>query len=736
MWRTGVAGLLGLLFSIAQAAAQPTNVLVVYANNRLLPANIEVDRGLTENRGPVAGRPLRFFSEFLDAPLFGGQAFESRMADWLRDKYAPYAPSVIVAGGGNALDFLLRYRNRMFPDAPIVHVGVDAEYFATHPVPKDVLGTAATYDGPGTLDLALALHPAAKRLVVVTGASDWDRRWHDVLRAAIDARAPALAVEYLQGQRTDAVDARLAALGGDAIVITPGYFIDGGARSFTPRETIERMATVSRAPLYVLYASQLGTGAVGGRVASYADMGRGARALVDRLVAGEAPSVIRAPERLPAPPQVDWRQVHRWNIDERRLPADTVVHFRAPTFWEAYRTQAIVALVVMLVQAALIAALLLQRRMRRRTAAALEDSERHMRLAAQAARLSMFEWDLARDRAWSHAQLRTPAGLSREPPENLAQVLETVHPHDRERVEHAIRGIVEHGARDLDVEYRTRSPAGEVRWFAVRGHVTADDAQTIAGVKMDVTARKTAESQAASDRAALTHLSRISTMGQLSAAIAHQLNQPLAAILGNAETARKMLARPGASTEELREILDDIVTEDHRAADVIRRLGALYRRGETDIASIDLNGLVRETLDLLRTELTTRQVRTAVELDPGLPTVSGSRIQLQQVLLNLLLNAADAMALVDPSQRIVTIRTSTQGRLAQVSVADAGTGIAPADLARVFDPFFTTKTHGIGVGLAICRAIVVAHHGELVAENREGGGATFRFALPIEAAPE
>jgi len=222
-------------------------------------------------------------------------------------------------------------------------------------------------------------------------------------------------------------------------------------------------------------------------------------------------------------------------------------------------------------------------------------------------------------------------------------------------------------------------------------------------------------------------------VGQLSAAIAHQLNQPLAAILGNAEAAQKMLGRENVDLAELRAIFDDIVAEDHRAADVIRRLRELYRRGEIRREPCDLNALVREMVELLRAELLTRRVAVATELDPSLPPINGDRVQLQQVLLNLILNAADAMGEVGEEHRIVTIRTERAGDRVLLSVVDRGPGVAAADLANVFEGFWSTKPEGMGVGLAVSKSIVEAHGGSIKASNNPGGGATFRASLPLPA---
>jgi signal transduction histidine kinase/ABC-type uncharacterized transport system substrate-binding protein len=716
------------------ASAQPpgANVLVVYSQNRLLPATLDFDRGLYEASAGGATRDVRVFTEFLGSPEFGGEVYEARTAAYLKEKYAGRPPQVIVGGGGAALAFLLRHRAAMFPGVPIVYGGVDRRLAKALALPADVIGVPVDYDVRGTLELAQRLQPNARRLVVVTGASRWDHDRQTDIRAVLEDLHQGLPVEYLAGLPQPDIAGRLATLTRDAIVFTPGYFVDNAGRVTTPRESVTMMAGAAGAPIYVLYATEIGTGAVGGRMATFAEMGRETRIIIDRLLDGVPVASIAVSSAIPSRIHIDWRQVRKWDIPADLIPPDAVIHFREPTFWELYRTRAILAGMVILLQAGLIIGLLVERGRRRRTAAALTESEQRIALAARAARLSTFGWSLSPAQSAASGGLRGLAGRAEQTVENFEHVLQTVHPADRDRVEVAAHRAAANKT-ELDVEYRTLQPDGEVRWYAARGYPVAGDSDRLTGMKMDITARKTAELQAEADRAALTHMSRVATMGQLCAAIAHQLNQPLAAILGNAETARKILGREDAPLEDLRDILDDIVAEDNRAAEVIRHLGALYKRGEVELSELDLNDLVRETLALLRAELTLRKVTPVLELAASLSPVQGSRVHLQQVLLNLVLNAADAMSAVDPSRRGVVVRTSSDGEHTRVCVVDCGTGIASGDLPRVFDAFWSTKATGVGVGLAICKAIINAHGGTLTVENNPEGGAAFCFTLPVAA---
>lgn len=246
----------------------------------------------------------------------------------------------------------------------------------------------------------------------------------------------------------------------------------------------------------------------------------------------------------------------------------------------------------------------------------------------------------------------------------------------------------------------------------------------------DITERRRAEQEVALQRRQLAHLGRVALVGELSGALAHELNQPLAAILANARAACRMLDGQGMDLTELRSILDDIVADDRRASDVMRRVRALIRRGEVELQPVVANELVGEVLALARSDLIHRAVSVTTHLSEALPPVAGDRVQLQQVLLNLIVNACDAMADVPPGERRLTITTEGESDGVHVAVTDHGTGIVSDALDSVFEPFVTSKEHGLGLGLAICRSIVDAHGGRMWASNNAHRGATFHVRLP------
>ena len=246
---------------------------------------------------------------------------------------------------------------------------------------------------------------------------------------------------------------------------------------------------------------------------------------------------------------------------------------------------------------------------------------------------------------------------------------------------------------------------------------------------VDVTERRSIERAAARQRDEVAHLSRVAMLGELSGSLAHELNQPLTAILSNAQAAQRFLAQSPPRVDKLAEILADIVKSDHRAGAVIQRLRSMLRKEEAQRHPLDINEVVEESLRLMRSDLLNRHVAVSTDLDAALPTVSGDRNQLQQVLLNVVINGCDAMDGQEVDRRLlVRTRATTQGNV-EVSVADRGAGIPAADLERVFEPFVTTKLQGLGLGLAICRSIVEAHGGRLWATNNADRGATLHCEL-------
>jgi C4-dicarboxylate-specific signal transduction histidine kinase len=233
-------------------------------------------------------------------------------------------------------------------------------------------------------------------------------------------------------------------------------------------------------------------------------------------------------------------------------------------------------------------------------------------------------------------------------------------------------------------------------------------------------------------RDALSHSGRVTLLGQLASALAHELSQPLGAILRNAEAAEIMLQESSPDWEEIRSIVDDILRDDQRAGQVIDKLRALLKKGSLDVQEIDLSEVIHEVLALLKTSATSRHVKLISTVEPELPLIMGDRIHLQQVLLNLMVNAMDALGDEGAGERVVRVMAGLlDSSTVEVRVCDSGPGIDSENLGRLFEPFFTTKTSGMGMGLPVSKTIIEAHKGKLWAENLPQGGACFCFTVPV-----
>jgi PAS domain S-box-containing protein len=268
---------------------------------------------------------------------------------------------------------------------------------------------------------------------------------------------------------------------------------------------------------------------------------------------------------------------------------------------------------------------------------------------------------------------------------------------------------------------------GERRHFEARMVPCGTD--QILSIVRDVTESKRVQHEAQHSRLELAHISRVTVLGEITASIAHELNQPLTAILSNAQAAQHVIAA-GHDSSELGDMLADIVEADQRAGDVIRRLRTWLSRDQFLPLRLSMNQVILDVEPLIRSELIMRHVRLTLALDAAVPDVTADRVQLQQVILNLALNGIDAMQERPFAERQLTIATSASGGVVQCTVRDRGTGIQAEHMERLFDAFFSTKPNGLGIGLRICSSIMSAHRGRIWAENNADGGATFFFALP------
>ena len=363
----------------------------------------------------------------------------------------------------------------------------------------------------------------------------------------------------------------------------------------------------------------------------------------------------------------------------------------------------------------------------------LQRSEAYLAEAQKLSVTGSIAWDpISDDHFWSDETYQI-MGFDRSVKPSMDLIMQRVHPDDRLHLQHEVDRATR-GAQNHDYESRLLMPDGRIKFVHVRAHRVkyASGKEEIVGALMDITESR--KSQAALDAAqtALAHASRVATLGEISASIAHEVNQPLAAIVANGQACLRFLRREIPDLNYVRGALEWIVKDGNRAGEVIRRVRGLLKKAEIQKAPLDVNGIVSEVAALLQRELAVQHVTLRLELANDIPLIVGDRVQLQQVIINLVVNGVDAMQAVTDRSHALLIRTyKDEIHQIVVAVKDNGIGIPAEAVDRLFDTFFSTKPSGLGIGLSICRSIIGDHGGRLLATNNIGEpGATFQFALP------
>lgn len=371
---------------------------------------------------------------------------------------------------------------------------------------------------------------------------------------------------------------------------------------------------------------------------------------------------------------------------------------------------------------------------RQRAQETLREREARIKLAAESADLAFWVIYPGQHTAWMSDKGRAIYGFDSDQPLNRDLICGRVHPDERA----AVHAAFDHACSTLGIfesEHRLLLPYGKTRWVIVRGRCLQDEQGNLLeliGVTIDVSAQKQADLQLQIQREEMSHLNRVALMGEMTASVAHELNQPLTAIANNASAARRFLERGTINPELLQELLQDMVSDSQRAAEVIRGIRALVRK-DTNLARsvLNLNAVIADTIRLVSSDIVLRESMITTEMDHSLPQVEAAPVQIQQVLLNLIMNALDAVEALPPAERRIIVTTrSVNGEAAQVSVRDFGPGLPKDRPQRVFDHFFSTKQTGMGMGLTIVRSIVETHGGKITAENAPDRGACFSFELP------
>lgn len=711
----------------ASGARAHERVLLLFSHDRLLPANIEIEKGFREALAERA-EPVEVSAEFLDIVHFPDQAQQQAFMRFLNERYATHAPDLVVVFGPQSHAVLAAHRQQLFPDKPVVIGAVDAGRIDSEPhLPNTVVQPAEWTVAPILRELPKC-RPDLRKVLLVAGDAPFDHQRFESAMAAVTETGTPLEVSASVGEDLDTVRRKVASLPGDTVVLFLSYFLTPDGTATIPRDVGNDLAKAASVPVLGAYDTFLGDGMTGVCAVPFRDEGLAIGKTALRLLDGEQADDIGILPSTEPRFIFDDRQLRRWDWKARDLPPDTEIRYQQPSLWESHRTLVLVSGAVLLVQSALIAGLILARRRQKRIQSRLIRSEGRF---AGIFRGSPTATAIIRgadgsivdiNPAWETVTGRTRAESLGRNPQEVGFIIEG-------DAEQRLREFLGSGRPLREFEQRLRTADGSERLLSLtteRIELHGEPCHVV--MATDITGRR----EAAEARRQLARTSRLSMLGEMTASIAHEVNQPLGAILSNADAAELLLGRPDPPLDSVRQILSDIRRDDLRASDVIKRVRRLVQRGESAPGPVDPNELVTQTALLLDDGLRRRGIEVDFTLEDGLPSIHADRGQLEQVILNLIMNAMDAMKDIPVARRRLELRTAREGPdHLRITVGDRGTGIDPGHLDRIFQSFFSTKSDGMGLGLALSRSIAELHGGSIHAENNPSGGAGFHLVLPL-----
>ena len=723
--------------SHAWASAPTKRVLILFPLESNSPGFVYFDNAVRSALNASQTYQFDFYVECMDLLRFPGEPYLRDLVHIYREKYAGRNIDLIIAPLRPSLDFLSQYADELFPGTPVLFVDLDTRLIDDHTLKRCAAAVTGKFGIEGTLDLALGLHPSVHEVFVVSGASQVDRDMEALVRNAFRGYADRVQFHYLSGLSMEEILRRVSALPEDSLIYYVSFYQDADGNAFLPPRALSMISGKASVPIYGISESYIGAGAVGGHVYSFSRLGDKTAQSALRILSGKEGGAIEPLEEKADRYIFDWRQLKRWGINEEDLPPGSIVRHKDFSLWESYRSEILGVSSVLILQTLLISALVFNLRKRRQANRALSRSEEQLQRAADEwkttfdsipDRIMVLDQKLRIIRA-NHATVSfhdlpldqilgnnyyTLIGGTEAPSGGspLERMLETKRHEERENYDE-----------------------GKDAWFLEsvdpilngKGEITE-----IIHTARDITQRRRAEAEAHRRMTELAHITRVATMGELATSLAHEINQPLTAILSNAQAAQRFLSTSAPDLHEIRQILDDIARDDKRVSEVIRRMRALLKKQTDSYESFDLDEAVMECVALVNNASLVDGLSIRADLNTDQPVVRADRVQLQQVLFNLMLNAAGAMSDVPCTARKMVITTAMEdSRTVKVSVTDSGTGIDEHHVDRLFEPFYTTKPSGMGMGLAISQTIVKAHGGKMGALNHAEGGATFYFTLPI-----
>ena len=722
-----VTGTLALPAS-ASESAPPKRVLVLLPFEASRPASAAFLKGIQEGLKASFSASVDVMAENVGPVPPEPEDFPAKIDDWIAYKYGRLKFDAIVAVTFPPSRLAQDLRDRFWPEASLLLVLIDEERWANPGSIPHSNRVLLALDNTESVRSALQMLPSTRRVVVLGGASQRDRRTNTEIVKSIRALKADLEITDITGLSLDETKARIHSLPNRTVIVIGSFLFEPNGQRLDVPQLVDEFYPVANAPLFADSDMAMGRGIVGGAVLGVQH---------SAIVVGEQLAALLKgadPDSLPVREVknsfiVDWRQLQRWGISERTLPPGATVLYRQPTAWEQYRRYIQAFLGVLIVLLALIAFLLLERQRRRKeealTSAMLESLPGlAMLVDRQGEILRTNQIHRQGAQLQDIVSAAVPAGTS------YNQYLRRLAGQDDSLAGAAPIEQVIAGSRTSATAELPLSSGG--RWMEIRAIQLPQPESRSLVVHLDITQRKQAELERLQSRTEIYHLNRVAAMGQLAASLAHELSQPLAAIMSNAEAAQRFATRPNPDMPEIREALDDITRDDKRARAVIQGMRAILKKEDVRVEPVDLNQIASSVVRMIRNDAILRGMAIQLDLCSSAVVVKGDTVALQQVVLNLASNGLDAM-METVLERRLTIRTTIEpaASVGTIWVEDTGPGIGAEVRDKLFQPFVTTKTTGLGMGLSICHSIVESLDGRIDLQHRSGNGAVFLVELPL-----
>lgn len=727
------------LFSSQTFSQEKENksILIIYSFSHLYPATTKWDRTMRQILKGQEDIKVNISAEHLDLSRYNDPDYFQMMKDVFRYKYSKSKPDLIITVFEPALDFIKRYHKDLFPNVPVVFGGVERNSVNNFLLDSNFTGV---YQGANsfkkTLDLALDLHPRTSSAVVISGGGSMEQAWLKPAQIVFQEYEDRLDFKYLSGLSLNEILTHVEKLPSNTIVLYFPVLEDKAGKTYIAVEVLSKISEVSNVPIYSFWDIFLGHGALGGYLKSFPEQAKKTAEMGISILKNIPQIDISHTQRKDLQYMFDWRELKRWSVPESKLPTNSIIMYKEYTFWEKYFGRIIIILALLLIQTVIIGYMLIQKRMNRRSQIELLEAEQKYRTVAD----YTFDWEYWQNSDGS-LQYVSPSceritGYNIETfMKKPSMIGEIVIQEDKVIWDDHLCHSQEE-KKSEGIQFRIQKSNGDIRWIEHTCQPVIDDHGTNLGVRAsnrDITVRVRYKSEMQKLQSELMHMERITTISTLTYALAHEINQPLTSIRSYAQAALRFMDKEEPEDDNIRKALNGIVADNKRAAAVINQLRDLVKKETVKRDKLKINSIINDVLNLMNSVIVFRNTSIKLDLDQKKALIYGDPIQIQQVLINLLTNALDAIEENDADMRTINISTrfdDSQGFI--ISISDSGIGIANDKLNEIFEPFHSSKSKGIGLGLALCKLIVESHQGKIWAENNTTRGSTFSILLPVE----